>query len=89
MGLDSYYRRIIEEFSKCAYQITSLQTKDTKFHWNEKCEISSQKLKQLLPTTPILKIANPFGDYVVCTYAWVWIVTIEGLLKSFQRVLII
>ena len=69
MGLVGYYRRFIEQFSKICHHVTSLQKKDTKFHWNEKCEISFQKLKQLLTTTLILKILDPFGDFLVCTNA--------------------
>ena len=38
--------------------------------WTEKCEESFQKLKQLLTTAPILKIADPYGDFVVCTNAY-------------------
>ena len=37
--------------------------------WTTKCKESFQNLKQLLTTTPILRIADPDGDFVVCTYA--------------------
>lgn len=70
MGLVGYYRRFIEVFSKIAHPITSLQKKDTKFNWNERCEISFQKLKQLITTTPILKVVDLFVNFVVYTYAY-------------------
>jgi hypothetical protein len=38
MGLASYYRRFIAEFSKIAHPITSLQRKGKQFHWTEVCE---------------------------------------------------
>ena len=66
MGLIGYYRRFIKGFSKITYPIISLQKKDKKFNWNYKCESSIHRLKQLLTKTPILKVVDPFGDFVVC-----------------------
>jgi hypothetical protein len=66
MGLVGYYRRFIARFSKIAHSITSLQRKEKKFQWTEECESSFQQLKQLLTSAPILKIADPNKDYVVC-----------------------
>ena len=40
MALAGYYKRFIEEFSKVAYAITSLQRKGIKFKWTSKCEES-------------------------------------------------
>jgi hypothetical protein len=69
MGLAGYYRRFIARFSKITHSITSLQRKEKKFHWTEECESSLQRLKQLLTSAPILKIAEQNKDYVVCTDA--------------------
>jgi hypothetical protein len=69
MGLAGYYRRFIEGFSKIAHPITSLQKKGIKFEWTTKCEESFQHLKDLLTSAPILKIADPNEDFVVCTDA--------------------
>jgi hypothetical protein len=66
MGITGYYQKFIEGFSKIAYPITSLQKKGTKFIWSEKCQESFNKLKQLLTTTPILKLADLDKDFVVC-----------------------
>lgn len=49
--------------------MTSLQKKESKFLWEAKCEESFQTLKQLLTNAPILRIADPNGDFVVCTDA--------------------
>ena len=43
--------------------------KGKKFDWSEKCTESFNKLKHMLTTTPILKIVDPFKDFVVCTNA--------------------
>jgi hypothetical protein len=66
MGIMGYYHRFIEGFSKLAYPITSLQKKGTRFKWTEKCQEIFEKLKQLLTTAPILKVADPHKDFVVC-----------------------
>ena len=67
MGIIGYYCRFIEGFSKIAYPITSLQKKGTKFNWSQKCQDS--KLKELLTTAPILKVAYPYKDFIVCVDA--------------------
>jgi hypothetical protein len=66
MGLTGYYRRFIEGFSKIAHPITSLQKKGVKFQWALNCEKSFQHLKQLLTSAPILRIADPNEDFIVC-----------------------
>eukprot|EP00253_Pinus_taeda_P028257 PITA_28257 len=69
MGLAGYYRRFVEGFSKVAFPITSLQKKGKLFHWTPNCQKSFEQLKHLLTTAPILRIADPNKDYVVCTNA--------------------
>jgi hypothetical protein len=69
MGLAGYYRRFIEGFSKIAHPITSLQRKGVKFQWTLDCKKSFQHLKQLLTSAPILRIADPTEDFIVCTNA--------------------
>jgi hypothetical protein len=66
MGITRYYHRFIEGFSKIAYPITSLQKKGTKFNWSQKCQDNFNKMKELLPSTPIFKVANPDKDFTVC-----------------------
>jgi hypothetical protein len=69
MGITGYYRRFIEGFSKIAYPITSLQKKGTKFNWSQKCQDSFNKLKELLTTAPILKVADPKKYFIICVDA--------------------
>ena len=66
MGITSYYPRFIEGFSRIANPINSLQNKGKKFDWNQKCEESFKKLKNLLTSAPILRIADPNKEFVVC-----------------------
>ena len=69
MRLVGYYRRFIEGFSKLAHPITSFQNKGVKFDWNSKCEDNFQKIKEILTIAPMLKIADPEGNFLVCTDA--------------------
>ena len=67
MGLAGYHKRFIEGISKVAHAITSLQKKGIKFEWTLRCEESFQQLKSLLTSAPVLKVADPEKDFVVCT----------------------
>jgi hypothetical protein len=46
-----------------------LQKKNKKFVWNEKCAEEFWRLKELLTTTPILKVPDMDIDFLVCTDA--------------------
>ena len=65
LGLDEYYRKFIENFSRIAFPMTVLQKKN-EFIWTNKCEEIFQNLKQLLMTASVLHIADPNGYFVVC-----------------------
>jgi hypothetical protein len=66
MGLEGYYRRFIKGFSKIGCLITALQKKGKKFLWTQQCEERFQTLKHLLTHAPVLKIADPEADFLVC-----------------------
>ena len=88
MGLTWYYHIFIEFVSKIAYPITTLQKKSVWFIWNQQCQDSFEKLKQLLTTTPVLKIVDPSKDFVVCTDASKkgvgGVLTQEGYIISYE-----
>jgi hypothetical protein len=46
-----------------------LQKNNKKFVWTEKCAEAFQRLKELLTTTPILKVSDMDVDFLVCTDA--------------------
>ena len=64
-GLHGYYQKFIENFSRITFPVTALQKKENKFLWTTKCDIF-QKLTHLLMTTPIVRIVDPNGYFVVC-----------------------
>jgi hypothetical protein len=69
MGITGYYHRFIEGFSKISYPITSLQKKGTWFNWSQKWQDNFDKLKELLTTAPILRVADPNKYFIVCVDA--------------------
>ena len=56
MSLFGFYMKFVRDFSQIAHPITTLQRKGKKFIWSEKCQII---------TTPILRVPNPEGHFVV------------------------
>jgi hypothetical protein len=69
MGLTIYYRMFIKGFSKIGCPITAIQKKGVKFTWTFECEERFQELKYLLTHAPMLKIADPDNDFLMCTDA--------------------
>ncbi|WRX16496.1 Reverse transcriptase [Theobroma cacao] len=65
VGLASYYRHFVNDFSKIVALLTKLTPKDTKFEWSDACEYSFEKLKACLTTAPILSLPQGIGDYMV------------------------
>ncbi|XP_021723902.1 uncharacterized protein LOC110691289 [Chenopodium quinoa] len=58
LGLAGYYRRFVKDFSKIARPMTTLMKKETKFVWDEKCELVFQTLKDQLTTALVLALPN-------------------------------
>jgi hypothetical protein len=69
MGLAGYYVRFSKGFSKITNSIMELQKENKKFVWSEKCVEAFQKIKELLTTTPILKIPDMKNEFLVCSDA--------------------
>jgi hypothetical protein len=85
VGLVRYYQRFVDGFLKIANPITELQKKNKKFVWIEKCAEAFQRLKELLMTTPILKVPDMDANFLICTDA-----SKEGLgevLMQYSRVI--
>lgn len=69
MGLASYYRKFVLNFSKIAHPITSLLRKAKKFVWTVECNSSFQKLKECLTSAPVLVVPDATKEFTVCTDA--------------------
>ena len=82
IGFTGYYRKYVEKYAKIARPLHDLiintnkelknkRTKniDIQGKWNEKCEMSFNKLKLMLTTPPVLGIPDYNQDFVVETDA--------------------
>src|SRR4051812_19959636 len=70
LGLASYCRRFVENFSKVAKPLTRLLKKYKKFQWTSKCEERFQELQRRLTSAPILappKTKRDFNIYCVAS----------------------
>ena len=65
LGLASYCRRFIENFSKIARPLTNLLHKGVKFQWTDKCQESFQALKDKLTSAPVLAPPDTKKDFVI------------------------
>ena len=54
VGLASYYRKFIPNFSKVAGPLHALTKKDVAFVWTPQCQVAFEELKRLLTTAPLL-----------------------------------
>ncbi|GJS79048.1 putative reverse transcriptase domain-containing protein [Tanacetum coccineum] len=63
-GLEGYYRRFIEGFSKIAKPMTKLTQKKIKFEWSDKAEAAFQLIKQKLCSAPILALPEGNEDFI-------------------------
>ena len=56
LGLASYYRRFMKDFSKITMPLARLTQKNAKFYWTSRCEEHFQFLKDLLTSVPVLNL---------------------------------
>ena len=69
MGMISYYRRFVPNFSKIAEPIVALTKKYARFHWNEECQRAFEYLKESLTVVPLLAYPDTSKPYVLYTDA--------------------
>ena len=69
LGLASYYRKFIKEFSRIAKPLNLLLQKDQPYYWGDKQEKAFQTLKNHLITAPILQYPNFKQPFYVHTDA--------------------
>ena len=69
LGLAGYYRRFVQGFSVIASSLTKLLRKGVKFEWDDKCQSSFERLKEILIEAPVLIQPTSGRDYTVYSYA--------------------
>src|ERR1041384_4322913 len=65
LGLASYCRHFVENFSKIAKPLTNLLHKGVKFDCTDKCQESFQALKDKLTSPPVLSPPDTLKDFVI------------------------
>ena len=65
LGLTSYYRRFVQGFSVIASSLTRLLQKGVKFEWNDKCQSSFERLKEILVEALVLIQPTLGRDYAM------------------------
>ncbi|GBG85797.1 hypothetical protein CBR_g40606 [Chara braunii] len=69
LGLASYYRKFVKNFSAIAAPLTDLAKKDTHFLWTSDCQQAFTRLKEALMRAPVLKLPDPTLPFVLTTDA--------------------
>ena len=69
LGLASYYRRFVKDFSKIVAPMVKLTKKGENFVWSSECEQSFLEIKSLLMKSPIMAYPNDEGEYILDTDA--------------------
>ena len=69
IGMTSFYRRFIPNFSKIAKPIIELTKKYAKFKWTEQCQKAFDYLKDSLTVVPLLAYPDVNKPYVLYTDA--------------------
>jgi hypothetical protein len=69
LGLTSYYRKFVLNYSKIAKPLTILLKKGQPFDWTDQCEMAFQELKQKLVQPPILMHFRPGLPIILYTDA--------------------
>ncbi|GBM31585.1 Transposon Ty3-G Gag-Pol polyprotein, partial [Araneus ventricosus] len=69
LGLCTYYRRFVKNFSTIARPLHKLTEAKSNFIWTEECEKSFNSLKQALTSSPILTYPRTDKDFILDTDA--------------------
>ena len=69
IGMCSYYRRFIPNFSEIAEAVIALTQKFARFNWTEECQNGFDYLKQSLTVVPLLAYPDPNKPYTLYTDA--------------------
>lgn len=69
LGLASYYRRFVQDFSAVAAPLTALTCKDTPWMWTSICQSAFDTLKQALTSPPVLAFPDFSQPFILQTDA--------------------
>jgi hypothetical protein len=69
LGLAGYYRKMIKNFAAISEPLNKLQRKSVTFVWSAECHNAFVTLRDILASSPVVRIANPSATFIVKTDA--------------------
>jgi len=69
LGLTSYYRKFVKDYSKIAVPLTDLLKKDHRYVWTEDCQQAFDQLKAAFMSPPVLALPRNEGLMILQTDA--------------------
>lgn len=89
IGISSYYRRYIKDFSTIAHPLTDLTKKNKKFIWEQEQQEAFDTLKSFLTSPPILAFPDFEKEFILQTDAsgWGLGVVLTQLIDGKERVI--
>ncbi|GBG74708.1 hypothetical protein CBR_g19113 [Chara braunii] len=69
LGMTSYYRTFVKNYSMVAAPLTDLTRLDTPWEWTDECEAAFRHLKHALTHYEVLKLPDPDKPFIVTTDA--------------------
>ena len=69
LGMCSFYRRHIDQFSKIVAPLSNLTRKDVSFEWTSECQTAFETIKEKMTQAPILGRADLSQEFILETDA--------------------
>ena len=69
LGMASYYRKFVKNFSSIAQPLFKLLEKDSVYKWNEDCQVAMDTIKEKLTSEPILRHPDFNREFTIQTDA--------------------
>ena len=82
LGMASYYRRFVKDFSKRVHALVELTKKNNRFHWTSECQREFEDIKPTLTGPEIMECPQDDGKFILDTDACD--VSIGALLSQMQ-----
>ena len=67
LGLFSYYKKFVQNFSTIAFPLNALMKKDRPWEWGKAQAAAFLELKEQLCSAAILKIPDPYNPFILTT----------------------
>ena len=69
LGMASYYRRFVKDFSQIVRPMVQLTKKSVDFIWSDVCKKSFEEIKSILISAPVMSYPRDEGEYILDTDA--------------------